>query len=255
MSVPGPAPPDSTDARPRRHRTCRHPRTRRHPPTLRAPLKVPRPRAHPTFSPRSPFQSARRPVDLPRGRRGASAPGRALSWAPWLLAAPPAPAGVGVSGAPNRRAPWGGRPVSPHRRPPPLPLQMPRGSVLLLASLLLAAALSATLGLGSPVSAGQGQTPPKPSLPLGKGGRPHQNQTGGGGGVNALCQEKSHRFCLGVGGGCGGVGILGSGGGGRRREGPESSEQTDGGRFRGDARSDPPGSSLSQYKEPLAMDH
>ncbi|XDB66142.1 hypothetical protein AB1E18_019452 [Capra hircus] len=71
---PGPAPPDSTDARPRRHRTCRHPSTRRHPPTLRAPLK------------------------------------------------------------------------------------MPRGSVLLLASLLLAAALSATLGLGSPVKEKRGWT-------------------------------------------------------------------------------------------------
>lgn len=47
---------------------------------------------------------------------------------------------------------------------------MPRGGALLLVSLLLAGTLPATLGLGSPVSAGRGPTPPRPCPLPAKGG-------------------------------------------------------------------------------------
>ena len=100
-----------------------------------------------------------------------SVPAGGRSWGGGASAPVPCP----QSGhQPQGRSP---EPLGPHhppsrpRRPvgsPPdvharLPLQMPRGGAPLLATLLLAAALSATLGLGSPVSAGRGQTlPPEP---------------------------------------------------------------------------------------------
>lgn len=73
---------------------------------------------------------------------------------PSFLARTPPPS----ASRPARAAGGGGPGRAPVRapQPPALPLQMPRGGALLLASLLLAAALPATPGLASPVSAGRG---------------------------------------------------------------------------------------------------
>lgn len=70
---------------------------------------------------------------------------------------------------------------------------MPRGCALLLASLLLAAALSATLGLGSPVSAGWDKRTPSRVPFLAKESKPSEPDSGEG---RALRQEQKQPSVL-----------------------------------------------------------
>lgn len=186
VSSPGPTRRDPT-GRP-------DPATPRDPPTPRRVSDAPGPTAaQGTVCPRppqlaaSPFpafplQSALKPVDAP----GAAAP---LPLVPCLLPGHRLPgasqttrcSSPSVAGTPPTRA----GPRSDLRPrcaapPPPLPLQMRRGGALLLASLLLAGTLSATPGLGSPVSAEHGQTPPEPCPLSAKGGDRIRTGLGGG---------------------------------------------------------------------------
>lgn len=126
------------------------------------------------------------PCLLP-GHRLPGASQSTRSSSPSVAGTPPTRAGPGSDLRPRCAAP-----------PPPLPLQMPKGGALLLAALLLAGTLSATPGLGSPVSAGRGQTPPE-SCPLSaKGG--DRIRTGLGGGWALRARNGSKRRAEGRGG-------------------------------------------------------